>query len=254
MLTTRTLGNGPPLVALHGFSHTGAQFTELAGHLGRTVIAPDLPGHGYSAGAPTEFPSVIDAVRESIEAIGTPVPLLGYSQGARVALATAVETSAPIDSLIVVSGTAGIEEATERSVRAAADRDLADRIRGDGIEAFLDAWTSTGLTSTAHRPPTDRSRDLERRRDNTADGLAAALVGYGQGRQPSSWGRLGEIRVPVLVMAGAEDRRYVTIADRMASSIEGAELVVVDGAGHDPIGDDPEAVAGALSAFLDGLG
>ena len=54
----------------------------------------------------------------------------------------------------------------------------------------------------------------------------------GQGAQPSYWDRLGEIDVPVLLMAGALDRKFVGIAGQMGVRIAGAELSVIPDAGH----------------------
>ena len=54
----------------------------------------------------------------------------------------------------------------------------------------------------------------------------------GQGAQPSYWDRLDEIDVPVLLMAGALDRKFVGIAGQMGVRIADAELSVVPDAGH----------------------
>jgi 2-succinyl-6-hydroxy-2,4-cyclohexadiene-1-carboxylate synthase len=54
----------------------------------------------------------------------------------------------------------------------------------------------------------------------------------GQGAQPSYWDRLDEIDVPVLLMAGTLDRKFVGIAGQMGVRIAGAELSVVPDAGH----------------------
>jgi 3-oxoadipate enol-lactonase len=66
--------------------------------------------------------------------------------------------------------------------------------------------------------------------------------------------RLGEIRCPTLVMAGAEDilksPRYAAI---MARGIGGARLAILPGLGHAAVIEDPAAVAAPIRAFLESL-
>jgi len=247
----RQYGSGPPVVALHGFTLTGEQFAPAASMLGRTVVAPDLPGHGAYARASTDLDRVIDAIATTIGSIGMPVPLLGYSQGGRLALLAALDRPAGISALILVSASPGIENVEERSRRAIADEAMAAHIRQAGVRSFLDSWTSTGVTSTLHLDPSTRETDQAMRLRNTADGLARALTGFGQGAQPSVWRRLSELSLPVLLVTGSKDAKYTAIADDMATLIDGAEHVVIDDAGHNPLADAPEQTYGAVSGFLD---
>jgi pimeloyl-ACP methyl ester carboxylesterase len=60
------------------------------------------------------------------------------------------------------------------------------------------------------------------------------------------WDRLGELALPVTLVAGDRDPKYVDLARRMAERIAGAEVVVVPGAGHAVHLEDPDAVAALL--------
>ena len=111
-------GRPPPLVALHGFTQTGAAFEELGALLSYEVIAPDLPGHGRSAQHPALFPSAVEAVAGLLASGIHPGPVLGYSQGGRVALAVALDHSRLVSHLILVSATAGIRDPLERVRRS----------------------------------------------------------------------------------------------------------------------------------------
>ncbi len=71
----------------------------------------------------------------------------------------------------------------------------------------------------------------------------------GQGSQPSNWERLGELHVPVLLIAGALDAKYVGIAQRMAERIPDARVEVIDGAGHACHLEQPERVAHLLTSW-----
>ena len=62
---------------------------------------------------------------------------------------------------------------------------------------------------------------------------------------------LAGIRVPVLVLVGAQDEPFVGPSEYMARKIPGAELVVLDGAGHEANLDQPDAFNAAVLDFLD---
>jgi pimeloyl-ACP methyl ester carboxylesterase len=70
------------------------------------------------------------------------------------------------------------------------------------------------------------------------------------GPVPACIDELAALRVPSLVLVGAEDEAYLRAADVMAARIPGAEKVVIPGAGHVTTIEEPEAVTRALLAFL----
>lgn len=252
MVNVRRFGAGEPLVALHGFTLTGEQFSTLDA-TGRGVVAPDLPGHGHSASSPSDPQAVVDVVAAALVGIATDAPLLGYSQGARLAISLATAAQRSPKCLILISGTAGIEDESDRATRRSSDSAMSASIEQIGIDAFIDTWTSTGLTSTAHLPVATRSADRAIRLTNSAAGLASALAGYGQGTMPSAWHLLGGLSMPVLIVNGENDTKYVDLGARIASSIgENAEHLVIRNAGHNPLTDQPEATIAVVSGFLDG--
>ena len=251
MLKTRRFGSGPPLVALHGFTHTGEQFRTLAEEIGHEIRAPDLPGHGGSVGEATQIDVVLTSIGDVLEAAGAGVPLLGYSQGARLALLLATRTAALTGPLVLVSGTAGIPIPADRRERAEWDRSTGDKIIEMGIEPFIDEWTADGITSTAHLQERLRLADKEQRLANTAEGLASALSGYGTGTMPSVWHLLTTITVPTLVISGSDDVRYTEIGGRLVDAIgENASHAIIEGSGHDPFLTIEGTTAVRIKAFL----
>ena len=248
MVGVRRFGSGPPVLALHGFTLTGEQFAAAGPALRRTVIAPDLPGHGTNADASTDLGDVIESILTPVEG---PMPVIGYSQGGRLALLTAVDHPDTVSALVLVSATAGIQEATDRASRARRDIELASELSKTTIEEFIDTWTSAGITSTRNLSKELRYTDRAIRCGNSPQGLARALTGYGQGAQPSVWHRLKDLPMPVLVMSGGRDGRYTTIARKLVSAIPDAELVTIEAAGHNPLLDNPDHAYVAISEFLD---
>lgn len=251
MLHLRRFGSGRELVALHGFSLTGEQFSPSANPLDCTVIAPDLPGHGMSRAGPYDVDSVLADIETVLETPGGPRPLLGYSQGGRLALLAAVEAPDGIAALVLVSATAGIRSSEERKGRADLDAGLAERIEAIGLDAFVNSWTTAGITSLGHLSAEYRAWDRAVRSENTAAGLVSALRGYGQGAQPPVWDELDQLSLPVLLIVGQNDKRYRAINEEMETLISGAELQVISDAGHNPIADQPEVTFGIVSGFLD---
>jgi 2-succinyl-6-hydroxy-2,4-cyclohexadiene-1-carboxylate synthase len=251
VLHVRRFGSGPEIVALHGFSLTGEQFAPGAGFLDRTIVAPDLPGHGSSRAQPSDIDRALGSIEALFAAQGGPRPLIGYSQGARLALLAVVEDPVEISALVLVSGTAGIQDPDERQSRREQDHVLAERIEAIGLDAFIDSWTSKGITSVTHLSDDFRTWDRGVRSQNSASGLSAALRGYGQGAQPCVWSDLERITIPVLLISGSRDARYTAINNAMADLIPEAELIVIDDAGHNPLADEPAATYGAVSDFID---
>lgn len=252
MLAVRGFGDGDPVVALHGFTSTGTQFSSLK-IPGRTIVAPDLPGHGDSSTVSTDADATVAAIAELLETCGSGTPLVGYSQGARLALSVAVTTQSRPACLILMSGTAGIQNSEERELRHAADIALGDEITSMGVERFIDRWINSGLTDTSSLSIPERKADREQRLANTSEGLAAAIRGYGQGALAPVWWGLATLDMPVLILTGERDQKYTAIGVELAAGIgTTAEHLVIHAAGHNLLAEQPQAVSAIVSGFLDG--
>ena len=251
-------GSGAPLVLLHGFTGSAASWSPLIHELTtvRRIIAIDVIGHGASA-AP-EDPSHYafeQALRDLAEVTAqlsiARAAWLGYSMGGRLALGMALDHPEKVSSLMLESATPGIQQEKERLQRAEADQELARRIEVVGIERFVDEWEELPIWESQRVLPAEVLRvQREIRLRNRAVGLANSLRGMGQGAQPSYWDRLDEIEVPVLLMAGALDRKFVGIAGQMGIRLAGAELSVVPDAGHAVHLERPREFLEEVRAFL----
>jgi pimeloyl-ACP methyl ester carboxylesterase len=83
---------------------------------------------------------------------------------------------------------------------------------------------------------------------NDPAALAAALRGIGAGAMDPLWGRLSELAgIPVTIVAGERDGRYVALGRRLADALPGARMVLVPGAGHGLPREAPQAVAAAIA-------
>lgn len=224
---------------------------ELARDVGQEAWLVDLPGHGRAGGVEAGF---LETVHMVAETIGTEsVPLVGYSQGGRIAVGVAVSHPERVSHLVLVSAGIGIADPAERRRRLDEDRALADRIERDGLEAFLDEWSQIPLFSGLRRRGAEwLAADRTARLENTSVGIARALRSLGQGAQPWYGPRLGELVMPVLAIAGGDDPRYRQIAERIARAVPNGTDTIVAGAGHPLVGEVPDRIAQEIRRFLIG--
>jgi hypothetical protein len=117
-----------------------------------------------------------------------------------------------------------------------------------GTAAFLRRWLGQRMFATL--TPTDE--DLEARRANPPEGLAAALRNLGVAAQEPLWGRLAELEMPVLLVAGELDVKFTIVAERMAAAIgANARAVTLPGGGHAAHLEQPDAFCRLVWTDLD---
>jgi 2-succinyl-6-hydroxy-2,4-cyclohexadiene-1-carboxylate synthase len=234
-----------PIVLLHGFTQTGASWRGLIAELGERYLplAPDIRGHG---GAGATRPVSVDACIEDVAALAPDrFVLAGYSMGGRLALAFALAHPDRVERLALIGASPGIADPAERAARRAADEALAAEIETeDDIEAFARRWARTPVL--AGQPAAVAAAAHADRVRNTPAGLAAALRGLGTGAMEPLWDRLGELAMPVTLMAGERDAKFRAVAQDMRARIPGARVEVVPGAGHAAQLEAPAAVAALL--------
>lgn len=237
-------GAGPRLVLVHGFTLTLDCWGPLADGLAadHEVVRVDAPGHGGSGDIQADLTRTAGLLAEF-----GPAAYVGYSMGGRMCLELALRHPEAVTGLVLVSATAGIEPDEDRSRRRAADEKLADWIEADGVDAFVDHWLGLPLFAGL---PAD-ARYAEQRRTNTAAGLASSLRLAGAGTQSPAWHRLHTLVMPVLVVAGADDPKFTSLAHRLVDTIgDNATLAVIPGAGHTTHLEAPDPFLAALRPWL----
>jgi len=222
-------------LVLHGFAGSARTLLRFF----PDSAAPDLPGHGSAPDAA----SWEDALEQLGGALSRPATVFGYSMGARLALGLALRRPEVVARLVLESGTAGIADEAERSRRKAEDDALADFIERSGMERFVDRWEQHP-TLASLRPFAAQLRP--ERLAHRPSGLASALRHLGAGAQPSYWGALAGLRVPVRLIAGARDEKFAGIARRMSDLLPRAELLLIPDCGHAPHLERPQAFVEAL--------
>ena len=251
-------GAGEPTVLVHGLGGSASNWVELAPLLAqkRRVIAPDLPGHGRSEALAAV--AGLDAFADRVAAVvaaerAAPAPVVGHSLGGLVALRLALRHPHLVDSL-VLAGSAGLS------------------IGKPLLRELLTAFTVIRPGRLAGRYRTLVSRSPLLRRlvfgfVSVADpvGLTdVAVEGFLAGQllhtdTASAWWalrhddprqELERVRVPTLVLWGADDAQLpLQDAFEYARRLR-APLRTIAGCGHLLIGERPDACAHAIEDFV----
>lgn len=236
-------GAGSGWLLVHGFGGDGADFEAWAAACPslpeRRAIS--LPDHG-PAMRPSEgwedFPA---AVWAALPAMRRPL-LIGYSMGARVALAAALQVQEALSGLVLISGSAGLRTEAERAQRGEDDAAWAALLRSRGMAAFEARWQAQPvIASRAQIPAPWRERWLTRRLHQSAGALACALEHGGTGAMPDLWPALHALELPVHLVVGEEDTKFRVVAAALDAALPHSHVDVVQGAGHACHVEAPEA-------------
>jgi 2-succinyl-6-hydroxy-2,4-cyclohexadiene-1-carboxylate synthase len=200
------------------------------------LLTIDLPGHGENADVRASLDETADLLAEVLPR--EPFTLGGYSFGGRVALHVALRHPERLSHLILLSTTLGIRDEHERHERRVRDEHLADRIEEIGAEAFLDEWLTQPMFASL--PHGDQERQA---RSHDARGLATSLRVAGAGTQQWLGEALSKFERPSLVIAGAEDKKFVAEARRLQDALPAASSAFVADAGHAAHLERPRLVA-----------
>jgi len=245
-----------PVVFLHGFSGSAldwqATMDVVAGH--GACWALDLPGHGASVGRPAAdyaFEGAGRAILATLDAHRLErATLVGYSLGGRLALHLALQAPDRWDGVVLESCSPGVADERERAGRQALDEEWAARFEEEPLADVLRAWYRQPLFATLQRDARRLERLIASRAKADPRELARALRGLSAGVQPSLWEALPRARLPMLLIAGEADARYVAITERMQGLCPSARRVIVARAGHNTHLEAPAAFNDELKRFL----
>ncbi len=239
-------GSGPPLVLLHGLaSHAAQDWGRLIAPLGRRfhVYAPDLPGFGESerpAEADYSIPMQVEAVRAFMQAKGIGrAHVAGLSMGGWIAARLAGESPERVGRLVLVDAAGMRPDGPAIPAEALLPRDE------DGVRRLVAV-----VRHNAPVPPSFVARDILAQRLREEWVVRRALESMRAGRD---WlnGTLGRADMPVLVVWGRQDALIpVAYASGLAAEFPHAEVAVLDGCGHIPIADCPEAFDRVFVSFM----
>lgn len=250
----RIEGDGAPTwLFFHGFMGSFADYEQVQ-PVG-TRICLDLLGFGgqtpiMSAERFNATNQVLDIVA-ILDTLGVEkVNLVGYSMGARLALAFANQFPERLQRLFLESGTAGIADQTDREARVASDEQKADRIEREGMDAFVADWEKLPLFASQQNASAEQQAFMHKQRVNqTATNVANSLRVFGTGAMPNYWSELANLQVPVVLITGLDDKKFTDINMRMADLLPAADHIEVVSAGHNVHFEQPTTVTNILMEY-----
>ena len=242
-------GSGPPVVMIHGGQMDrrmwDPQFLPYATSF--RVIRYDVRNYGRSASATAPYSDVDDLLALLDELKVGEAHLVGLSLGGRIALEFTVAHPDRVASLVAVApGLPGFPDEDEDDsrwptmLRAAQEK---------GGEAAAELWLSDPFMIPAMENPAIAPRLRQLALENGRAWLANPY--FPKRPDPPVAKRLGEIRVPTLVVVGDRDIKHMQrIADKLAAEVGGSKKVVLAGAGHIANMEKPAEFDRAVLPFL----
>lgn len=238
------------IVFLHGFTGSQDDWSDMRGAIGENyaTLALDITGHGKAV-SPILADYDMGTIAETIiKNYPKQFHLVGYSLGGRLALYIATHYPNLIQFLTLISASPGLKTITERDARRQADNALAEKIEANGMEWFAEYWENVSLWDS--QSPELKAKLRQNRLRNNPIGLANSLRGMGTGAMPSLWDKLASLPMPVQLIVGELDTKFVAINKEMADLIPNVELEIIADAGHAVHLEKPDAVNTTLQKFL----
>jgi pimeloyl-ACP methyl ester carboxylesterase len=256
--------DGPVLVLIHGSNASLHTWEQWVGILGKDyrIISLDLPGHGLTGNNPAgvyDSASYVRVVDRLLTKLNVDKAVIGgNSMGGGVSWAYALEHPEKVEALLLVDASgqpyarSGKTPLGFRLMRMPVIKEAARFIAPRSIfESSVK--TSMSVQSEIDDKLIDRYWELNRYPGNRN----ATMQRFSNSKSmvPGTKERLSTIKVPVLILWGAEDNLIpVTAAKWFAEAMPQAKLIIYPNVGHIPMEEIPQKSANDVKIWLDGLG
>lgn len=195
----------------------------------------DLPGHGrteVSQDHNYRMPQVAAALIALLEQLNIrQCCLVGYSMGGRLALYLAVFFPQYFFKVVLESASPGLNTQLERDRRIAQDLKLARQLESETLAQFICKWYANPLFESFIQHPNYQQAIARRLRNNPLK-LAKSLRYMGLGMQPALWNNLAEVKIPLKLVVGELDAKFVAINQQIDDLCSLAQLEIVKNSGH----------------------
>ena len=236
-------GTGPPLLLTHGYSSTSAMWQGQIEALSKChkLVLWDMRGHGQSdypddPAAYSEALTVAD-MAALLDEVGARSAIVGgLSLGGYMALAFYRAHPERVQALLIIDTGPGFKKDEAREAWNKRAYETAERLEREGLAVLKSL--SRERSDAAHRD---------------ASGLTRAARGLLTRRDARVIELLPNVKVPSLIVVGADDAPFLAASDYMAAKIPAAKKVVIPAAGHAVNIDQPQAFIDAVLPFLDGI-
>jgi pimeloyl-ACP methyl ester carboxylesterase len=244
-------GSGTCLLMAHSFLCSGAMWAAQAEALSSSfrVVNVDLRGHGQSSSAPAGL-SLSDLANDHVAVLDhlgiERAVWVGLSIGGMIGMRAALEHPERVGGLVIADSSA----ASEPGIARLRYRAMGAGSKLFGIGTFMKPILKLMFGPTTHREQPELLAEWGERMKGVDLDSILRMMGPLFGRE-EVLSRLGEIRVPALVLAGEEDRAQPPARSReIADGLPNAELVLIPEAGHLSALEQPEVVTTVMRDFL----
>jgi 2-succinyl-6-hydroxy-2,4-cyclohexadiene-1-carboxylate synthase len=247
---------GQPLLFLHGFMGDCQEFDQILPYFWDDFycLVIDLPGHGQTEvmgddrnyGMEKTAIALIHFLNYlQLSKIG----LIGYSMGGRLALYLALHFPKKFSHLILESASPGLQSAIARKKRIEHDAQWIKKLKNENFSKVLSEWYQQSLFDSLRNSP-DFTDLFARRLNNSPEKLAKSLQYLGTGQQMSLWKKLPQGSVPLLLLVGGQDHKFVAINQKIAVDYPQAQLEKISHCGHNLHLEDSHHFVLVLRQFL----
>lgn len=246
--------DAPALLLIHGLGASTPWWDPVVPCLAGDyrVIRVDLLGHGRSTSPADGYDMPVQAlgIGAALDKLGVErvAMVVGHSTGGYVATALAAQRPEAVSALTLIDTGPSPDADTSDSPLS---RLLFTRVPGRLLwRLFTETIIRKSLSSAFTRPVEIPAALVDGTRAMTHHALAAtARASLGYIRQRPLPDRLSELRVPLLVIFGAEDRRWRASSADAYRAVPGARVHVLPGVGHTPMYEDPQTTCALLTDF-----
>jgi len=252
----QSTGTGRPVVLVHGNSSSSRTWQPLLdGPFGRRFrcLAPDLPGHGGSQRpdggySMATFTSAVAGFAEVVGALDA--VFVGWSLGGHIVLEASPQL--PDAAGYAVFGTPPLPDPSAIPLGFLPNPAVGVGFAGEVSEADAEAYASAQLAPGSPLPLHGAIADILATDPAAREGIGAAI---GTGAFADEAAIVTGLAKPLAVLHGREEQLVSLdyLRGLKIPTLWRGEVQVLDGVGHTPHEEDPEAFAALLAEFVDGL-
>ncbi|BAZ11002.1 alpha/beta hydrolase fold protein [Calothrix sp. NIES-4071] len=242
----------PTILFLHGFMGNCEEFEDVVSLLSSSnkfsFLTLDLPGHGKTQVLGGDNYYTMEFIAEGIINLLNELKIykcfiVGYSMGGRLALYLALNFPERFLKVVLESASPGLSTQSQRLERVKSDKQIARKLNrintNEEFAAFLSAWYNQSIFGNIKNH--SKYNDLiATRMENNPFELAKSLCWMGTGTQPSLWEKLQSNILPMLLLVGEYDKKFIDLNTKMAKMCKSCQLDIILGAGHNIHFEQPE--------------
>ncbi|MEC7840022.1 MAG: alpha/beta fold hydrolase [Chlamydiota bacterium] len=149
--------------------------------------------------------------------------LLGYSLGGRLAIHAMIDAPQKYSCAIIISSHYGLKNEQEKLERLEKDASWAKAFQNDSWDVLMEKWNNQGVFN---------DKVIRRERDYNRNNLAEAMLTWSLGEQLYLKKEVERLKIPILWIAGENDRKFKLIAQSLSLSHPESVIWIAKESGH----------------------